>query len=92
MRSADGSHKIIDLGTARSVDQRASDTSQGESDPHLAASLATVTAPQIRFAGTPVYASPGDCLFRRTADLCPLLFPTSELGRCRGSTGRNQYD
>ena len=92
MRSAaDGGCKIIDLGTAWLVDQRSTQISRASTAPHLTEGLATVSAPQIRFAGTPVYASPGGCLSLGTAALCTMLFPTSELGRCGVREGRNQH-
>ena len=64
MRTLDGKCKIIDLGTARVVDQSSLGTQRTESvgssmpDRNLTDSLKTVSAGHIRFAGTPAYASP----------------------------------
>ncbi|KAJ1488146.1 hypothetical protein T484DRAFT_1784367 [Baffinella frigidus] len=68
MRSPDGKCKIIDLGTARAVDQSlvrdmysagcASSTRTSMPDRNLTDSLKTLSAGHIHFAGTPAYASP----------------------------------
>mmetsp|Transcript_46222 Transcript_46222/g.110162 ORF Transcript_46222/g.110162 Transcript_46222/m.110162 type:complete len:996 (-) Transcript_46222:84-3071(-) len=68
MRAADGVHKIIDLGTALDVDHtavpvpRAGSSRGASSRGRLSESIDAVSAPQICFAGTPVYASPENFL------------------------------
>ena len=62
MRTLDGKCKIIDLGTARAIDQSTDRTTSADSskqDSNLTDSLKTVSAGHVRFAGTPAYASPG---------------------------------